>query len=233
MHKFTEFIERLRSGNEQNTPFHLLDDEDFSDPLGFKLEVAKDSEFATRYELGLHLVDLFKPVNIQPLIGDAGFWSWFALLWFDQLCSAKNGKRNPSKPYNYVLSRSYNHRPRHSIYMTWQLVDRYGEDSRFMLCKHPSSRGEITEQMMARQDYLTMNGVMRLASKLYYNPKTGLFKKGAASRKSAGCVSRYISLLQQLQLTFDIRSTTCDELQELLPSEFEQFLPALEVTLTD
>lgn len=222
--KFEEFIERLRSGAEQNTPFYLLDDNSTSEELAPEINVDQAIEFASRYDLGNYLCDVFKGLEIQPLIGDSGFWSWFALLWFDQLCPSKKGVRNPSKAYNYILSRNYNHRPRHSIYMTWQLVDRYAEEVRFMLGKHPAIRGEITEQMMARQDFLSMMGVMRLASRLYYDPETGSFKKGAASRKSAGCVYRYIGLLQQLQLTFDISSTTCDDLHELLPSEFGRFL---------
>lgn len=165
---------------------------------------------------------------MQRYMGDVGFWSWFSLLWFDQLCPVKkDGTRNPSREYNYILSRKYNHRPRHAIYMTWQLVDQYGADSRFMLSKEPSTRGEITEQMMARQEILSSDGVMRLASYLYFDMHSGTFKKGAASRTSAGCVNRYVAWLQQIQLTFDIFSISRDELAELLPPEFDRFrIPA-------
>ena len=156
-------------------------------------------------------------------MGDSGCWSWFALCWFAQLCPKKNGKMKPRKSYNYILSRSYNHRPRHAVYMTWQLVQRYGKDAEFMLCKEPSTRGEITEQMMARQEMLSSEATMRLARSLYFDPASGIFKRGAAARKSAGCVYRYINWIQQLQLTFDIFSTTKEELEELLPKEFDRF----------
>ena len=107
--------------------------------------------------------------------------------------------------------------------MTWQLVDRYGEDARFMLSKL-TARGEIIEQMMARQEFLSSEGAVRLASYLYFDPQSGGFKKGSAARKSAGCIARYIAWLQQLQLTFDIFSTTDRELKQLLPAEFNRFL---------
>ena len=221
--EFTIFIDNCRSGVRQNIPSYLLDDDRSSVPLDIDLEVI-DREFASRFEIGVYLQEIFEGADIQSLIGDQGFWSWFALMWFDKLCpSSADGIRKPSKEYNYILSKNYNHRPRHAIYMTWQLVNRYGDDVRFMLSKEASTRGELTEQMMARQEVLTSDGVMRLASALYYDNETGIFKKGAASRKSAGCVARYINWLQQLQMTYDIFSTSKEELEELLPEEFGRF----------
>jgi hypothetical protein len=221
--EFSAFIENLRKGVEQNLPKYLLDSKEFSEPVSFDLEADADRVFETRYDLGCYLVELLAHEEIQEYMGDTGFWSWFALLWFEQLCPVKKGKLKPSQAYNYILSERYNHRPRHAIYMTWQLVDRYGENARFMLCKDPSTRGEITEQLMARQEILSSQGAMELASQLYYDPKTENFKKGAAARSSAGCVYRYVSWLQQLQLTFDIFSTSRTELEQLLPKEFDRF----------
>lgn len=223
--EFLVFIENLRVGIQQNIPTYLLEDDSSSEKIEIPLRVGKYN-FNSRFEIGQYLVEIFGDKNIQKYIGDQGFWSWFALLWFDQLCPSINGVRKVSKEYNYILSKNYNHRPRHSIYMTWQLVSRYGDDVRFMLSKEPSTRGEITEQMMARQEVLSSEGVMKLASFLYFNPETGIFKKGAASRRGAGCVSRYVSWLQQLQVTFDIFSTTKEELEALLPSEFDRFRSA-------
>ena len=223
LQEFESFVDQLRSGIELNIPAYLLEQDRSSERLDIDIEVDADRQFNSRYDLGDYLVNLLNEANIQKYMGDRGFWSWFALLWFSQLCPKKAGKLKPSKSYNYILSGSYNHRPRHAIYMTWQLVQRYGEDSRFMLCKAPSTRGEITEQMMARQEMLSSEAVIRLASILYFDPANASFKKGAASRKSAGCVARYVSWIQQLQLTFDIFSTTKEELEELLPSEFDRF----------
>ena len=220
---FDQFIVHLRNGNEQNNPAYLLTDPLYSEPIGFEIDVDSDRVFDSRYDMGRHLVERTRDVNLQQLMGDRGFWSWFALLWFDQLCPTKQRQRKPSQVYNYILSKSYNHRPRHSIYMTWQLVNRYGDAARFMLCKPMDTRGEITEQLMARQEILSSEGAMKLASSLYFDPHAGTFKRGAAARKSAGCVTRYIAWLQQLQLTFDLYSISADDLAAMLPREFERF----------
>ena len=76
---------------------------------------------------------------------------------------------------------------------------------------------------MARQEILSSNSVLGLASSLYYDHKTSSFKRGAAARKSAGCVARFVSWLQQVQRTYDIFSMTKEELTYLLPNEFEKF----------
>ena len=222
---FRDYINDLRSGADQNIPNYLLDSDEYSEDTQLDLEITKP-EFKSRLEMGVYLVDLFNGLNITPYIGDVGFWSWLALYWFEQLCSEKEGKLNPSMEYNYILSKNFRHRPRHAVYMTWQLVSRYGANAAFMLCKDMSTRGEITEQMMARQENLSSEGVMKLANDLYYDAETGLFKRGAAARKSAGCVARYIAWLDQIKMTYDVFSISADDLKSLLPAEFDRFMEA-------
>jgi hypothetical protein len=77
--------------------------------------------------------------------------------------------------------------------------------------------------MMSRQEFFSSNGVMRLASQLYYDGEAGKIKAGVTSRVKEGTIFRYISWLQQLQLTFDIFSTTKEELESLLPKEFNRY----------
>jgi hypothetical protein len=220
--EFSSFINHLRAGVAQNTPDYLLGDDALSESVSLDIDIS-DQPFSSRYEMGRYMVRLFAHHNMQPYMGDTGFWSWIALLWFDQLCPIKGGAKKPSKDYNYVLSKKYNHRPRHAIYMTWQLVSRYGKDAEFLLCKEMSTRGEITEEMMSRQTNLSSEAVMRLASELYFDPSAGTFKRGAAARKSAGCVARYIVWLEQLKVNYDLYLMTKDDLKGLLPPEFERF----------
>ena len=130
----------------------------------------------------------------------------------------------PSKPYNYILSKFFGRRQRHAIYMTWQLVDLYGEDSIFMLGKEPSTRGELTEQILGTQELLYSRGVMQLASKLYTDNEKKTFKRNVTSRTKGGTIFRYINLLKQLKINFDLYSISCDELEGMLPKEFDYFL---------
>ena len=221
--EFNRFIENLREGGKRNTPDYLLTDPSTSEELGWSLELDK-RKFESRYELGLHLTGALANTNIQSLIGDNGFWSGLALFWFDQLSPLKHdGTRKVSMAYNYILSESYKHRPRHAIFTTWQLVDRHGENSRFLLSRELPVRGELIEQLMARQYFLSCQGIIEAASKLYYDAEKGTFKRGATGRKSAGCVYRFVNWLQQLEVNYDLFSMSCDDFFGLMPDEFDRF----------
>jgi len=223
INEFSRFISDLRNGGKQNTPTGLLTSDESSEPLDFELELDAKA-FASRYELGEYLTDKLASIDSQLIMGDIGLWSALALYWFDQLSPVKaDGIRKPAMVYNYVLSENYNHRPRHAIFTTWQLVSKYGEDARFLLSKELPVRGELIEQIMARQYYLGCEGVMKTASKLYYDPDNKTFKKGSAGRASAGCVYRFVSWLQQLEINYDLFSMKSSDLITLLPTEFDRF----------
>jgi hypothetical protein len=76
---------------------------------------------------------------------------------------------------------------------------------------------------MARQYFLSCNGVIETASKLYYDEKNQTFKRGASGRKSPGCVYRYVNWLQQLEVNYDLFSMKDDDFFKLMPSEFDRF----------
>ena len=137
---FNDYIFRSRSKENVQPPYYLLFDSEFSDEIDILIPI-DSQDFNSRYEIGIYLTDKFKGINIQPYLGHQGFWSWLALFWFEQLCPKREGKYSPAKEYNYILSTNYNHRPRHAIFMTWQLVSQCGEDVKFMLSKEPSVRG--------------------------------------------------------------------------------------------
>lgn len=221
--EFERFIENLRNGGLQNTPTYLLSDPNTSDALEFDLEL-EESMFSTRYELGVYLRKKLENANMHIIIGDVGLWSALALFWFDQLCPVKaNGSRKPSMVYNYILSENYKHRPRHAIFTTWQLVERHAESSRFMLSRELPVRGELIEQLMARQYLLSCAGVMKAASALYYDRERKTFKKGSTARTSAGCIKRYVDWLQQIEINYDLFSISKDDLLNIMPKEFERF----------
>jgi hypothetical protein len=221
--KFEQFIDDLRNELPVSVPAWLLEDKTTSESLDFDIDF-NPKPYASRYDLGEHLVEVLGSQDTQAVIGDRGFWSWIALSIFDQLCPAQpNGARKAQMPYSYVMSNNWKHRTRHAVFTTWQLVQRYGADSRFLLSKELPVRGELIEQLMARQYFFGCDGVIRLASKLYYDEERKTFKVGSAGRKSAGCVYRYVGWLQQLEVNYDLYSMTTDHLLEIIPSEFDRF----------
>lgn len=224
VHRFEAFVRSLRQNGRLRVPYDFLNEKDTSQPIGDGLDF-DDVEFGSRYECAVHVAAVMSNVDgTADYYDDRGFWSALALYWFDQLCPASaSGIRKPSREYNFVPSTDHRHYQRHAIRTSWQLVSMHGENAKFLLGKPMHVRGELTEQFMGRQDYLSCSGVMECANRLYLDRSTGSFKKGAGGRKSPGCIARFIVWLQQIEQTYDIFSIDGNELFDMLPAEFERF----------
>lgn len=219
---FSNCIVAIRSGSSSEVPFGILEDSKFSDDIEGAPTITK-SDFATRFEMGEYLIDVLSDFDWHEIAHDAGLWSWLALYFFDQLCPADaTGKRKPSMEYQYVLSRDYRHHSRHALRTTCEYIRQYGASVHFMFSKSPCERGEIIEQLSARQEIAACPGVVEVASALYDDAERGTFKKGAAGR-GRGSIVRLIRVMQQYQLTYDLYSVTGAQLFEMLPAEFDRF----------
>ncbi len=125
--------------------------------------------------------------------------------------------------YNYILSSDRRHQYRHAIRTTYLFVKGYGERVYFMFCNPPDKRGEITEQIAARQDIFGCRGVIEAASSLYFD-KLRMSPKRGASAKGPGTVRRFGIVLRQLGRTYDLFSLSEQEVLDLLPAEFDKFM---------
>ncbi|MEN8262559.1 MAG: hypothetical protein ABFR82_03780 [Nitrospirota bacterium] len=120
------------------------------------------------------------------------------------------------------MSKNYNHRERHSIRTTYYFVKLYGIKVLFMFSKELYVRGEITEQLSQRQDYLSSEGIINAASILYNDDKKKTFKRGSAG-KGRGVVRRFVKVLQQFDTTHDLFSMPGIDIVNMLPEEFDKF----------
>ncbi len=93
-----------------------------------------------------------------------------------------------------------------------------------MLCQHPSKPGDFVEQLASRQERITNPPIIVAANQLYYDDATAKPKVGAAPNwPKSGTLRRYITLLDQLDLTYDLYSMTTEEILEVLPGEFANY----------
>lgn len=217
------FKKYIIKGAIGDIPLGLLENENTSESINDDIEL-RQKKFESRYEIGVYLTEKFREIDMQKYLGDSGFWSAIALFWIDQLVPERaNGRRNPSKWYNYVFAKEdYKWGPRHSIFSTWKLVHQHGKNARFMLNREVHIRGEITEQIMARIEYCNIESVMESASKLYFDEQTQSFKKGAGGR-GPGAPHKLIKWLQQIEVTYDLHTMNSEHLYRLLPAEFNRF----------
>lgn len=223
--QFARYLEALRGGQNGPPPVSLLDDPEFSEPAS-TVATVENIDFPNRYEMGRYLVGQLANWDPQTLVHDVGVWSWLALFYFDTLCPPdESGARVIRENYSYILSKSYNHQPRHALRTTYLFVKRYGDSVRFMFSKKPQERGELVEQLSAYQYLFGCRGVIEAAGKLYDDPNRGGYRRGAAGR-GPGSVRRLVSVLRQLDLTHDLYALNGHEIVNMLPHEFDRFRPS-------
>ena len=209
-------------------PVELLQDPALTELITGDVEVTPRS-FTNRLEAGRFLNELLDAAKVQLPERDQGLWTWLTLFYFDEVCPADgNGRRNPKDEARLVpLLDNHQRFYRHLLVGPFLIVRAHRnqpERAIAMLCNPLWKPGEIAEQLASRKELVTNHAVADVATRLYYDPATGSFKRGAGSDVK-GAARRLAALFNQLDLTFYLYGMTCDEMLALLPKEFDRFRP--------
>ena len=228
LHRFTavgmERFDRFRAASlcRQDQLSALLNNDVCSDLVEPDIEVEL-CELSTRFAVGKHLYDLFDRAIVPDLVTDQGIWTWLSALYFEQLCPPGN---QPGDRARWVPAvGNYRQYYRHLLAGPF-LIYRAHHDNPYramaLLANPPHQPGDIVEQLASRQELVTNPSVMEAATKLYIDPETGKPKRGTGS-KGPGSPRRLATILNQLDLTWDLYNLETRKLLDLLPAEFDRF----------
>ena len=198
-------------------PLSILQDDSTSEPVRWTVEV-EPRTFASRFEAAQYLFEAFRAAEALAVERERGLWAWLALFYFDALCPEWRGRRSPGeearwmldfrKPYRHLLAGPY------AIYKAYAL---HPEDAMIVLCQPVHRPGKFVEHLSWRRDLLTTPSVVAAATRLYYDPKTGKPRRKAQSATAPGNFARFIQIVTQLDVTWDLYSLTADALLWRLP----------------
>jgi hypothetical protein len=215
--RFSAYLQACREGGTDAPPFELLTDPLASEACATVAPVIQ-MEFADRYEFGEWLLDTLAPFDATALSRDAGLWSWIGLRFFDQTSPARpDGSRKPGEDARHILPATYNYRKyyRHLAREAWLSARMHGVAIRPLLLGRLDTRGDVLEQLSSRLELFGNPAMMAAAVRLYVDA-LGKPTKLAAGKKG-GSPRRLATLARQLTLTYDLRSTSPDQLISLLP----------------
>jgi hypothetical protein len=149
------------------------------------------------------------------------------LLYRDQVCPVDDGgTRRPGRDYRHVPEFGYRHRHRHLLLGPYQIYRRHGELSVLLLTGPLHAESGLYHEIASRQDFVANKGVLEAAVMLYLDPKRRRPKPGAqSSHRHPGTVRRFVRVLQQLDVTYDIYGLNGQQILELLPEEFDIWRP--------
>ncbi|MFI5419921.1 MAG: hypothetical protein ACHQ1H_03030 [Nitrososphaerales archaeon] len=179
-------------------------------------------------ELARIISEVIRKASLADEMLDIGLWSWLSAAYFDTVCPIEeDGQRNPRSDYRHIPSNDYKNFYRHLIrgpVRIYKLFAESPEMALIVLSQSPASPGDFVEQLASRQERVTSKAVIGAANILYFDKSTNRPKRGAApNSRKPGTLRRYMDVLDQLDLTYDLYSMTPEELVLLLPDEFKNW----------
>lgn len=224
---FSQFLDEVHASGETRSPASLLESSDYGDAVAPTIVTPDFPASTTRYEAGVALRALLAPLP-NRLDADTGLWAWLAARHFKVLCKVSKGRLKPGERARWIPNTGSFRYYRHLLAGPYLLVGAHSDDPKralAVLSGHVSEPGDIAEQMASRQEIITNTNLMDAITRLYIDPATMKPKRGASS-KSGGGARRLASLIDQLDLTWDVYGVTADNFLELLPKEFSKFREA-------
>jgi hypothetical protein len=227
--KFGEYLDALKQEPGRLKPTDLLADDVSSEEV-VPVRSINGEIPTTRLEAAQLLDQLLLSAPPYDTAADIGLWSWLALFYFDALCpSDGSGDRSPRERAAYIPEPgNFRRYYRHLLLGPYLIYQAHRDDptrAQGLLCKPPHIIDDVVAQIASRYDYVTNPGIVGLTTELYYDVTKSTTKRGAGG-KGAGSPRRLADVLKQLDLTWDLYGMPVAELRQLLPREFNRFLPA-------
>ena len=230
-----EFARQLEQ-IEQTGSIHSLENV-LSDPaLSVQIEKEKTIEvinFVDRFSCGEYFNKKFgmvesslKSAGVNP-IGHRGLWTWLGALWAEQLLKNSKGDFFVGAHERYVLSTSMRRDYRHLLYGPW-LVYCAGYKNldliRIVLNDLVTKDSAVFEQLASRKEIISNTSALELVNKCYRDTVSGAVYPQSLRGDIPGGLRRFGAVYSQLAVNFDLHNMEIDEIEQLLPKEFDSWL---------
>jgi len=225
--KFREYIHNMRTNPRYQYP--ELSNEPFSKEFLRVISIDEKKHFESKMELAEYLHNCFKVANLkrEDALQQNGLWTWLAYVWFDQLAPITNsatGERNIKEDAKYICSSDYRDYYRHLVSGPYSIYSLHGtENSRIFLYSRVYEHNDFIEQFASRQFIISHKNIVEAIRTLYFDCQKGKPKKGAQSITKPGNIRRFVSVIQQFELTYDIYTISPERILDLLPDEFKNW----------
>lgn len=224
--QFQKLLDALRADPLTPVPDTLLSDPTMSVELSPPVSIEKRT-FANRMELGAYLHQLLEEVD-PNIHRDSGLWAWMTLLYFDQVCPKNDkgeravGAQSAKWIPRMDLSRRFYRHCLLGPYLAYRSHRHQPEEAAVLLADPLHVTTSEAFRLFIETPFVNIASPVALATQFYYDPNKGKLRRGVGV-KGAGGMRRYLQVLQQLDLTYDLHSLPVDRLRDLLPSEFNKW----------
>ncbi len=225
LQRFHHFLDALKANPAQTIPNDLLTDASCVLPVRPAVEI-ESRQFVNRMEAATYLNACLSDVTCCDVQRDVGLWTWLTLFYFDQVCPANaHGRRKPRERAWYVPAFGDGRRHyRHVLAGPWRVYRAHRDDphrAMIFLYLPLDSLNRFYYVLASSPGLVTNPAVIAAATRLYLSPKDQ--PRRGAMGQGPGNVDRFVALMNQMDLTWDLYRTTADRILEMLPAEFDRF----------
>jgi len=224
--RFQEFIDSQSTTEPESFDLEVATDPRYSEIASEDCDIPETCSFNNRFEAASVLSELIRNARLPDAAHDRGVWCWLSWLWFESICPiGGDGKRKTGEPARWILNLDYNRYYRHILAGPWWIYDAHRDDpdrALALLCTPVTTLGELNAQIAGRQELVSNSGLVGMLTKHFYDSVTGKLRRGI-SGKGRGSARRLATVINQLDMIWDLYSTSPDEFFELLPSEFDRY----------
>jgi hypothetical protein len=185
--------------------------------------------FTSRYELGAYLWNYFQSNKLSNLdnLGDTYLWNWLAASWMQILVDADQRKDLSQKIGRYerwVLTENVRRYHWHVVsnpFFIYANNSDEPEKAMALLATDVLKPGDLVDKIASNRRY-QKPPISYLATLLYYDQVKKQLRPGHTSRAGEGNqLSKY---LNQIDRTVDFEGLSVEELVDLLPNNFSEWV---------
>lgn len=223
--EFRKYIQTLRTNH--SVPRPNLNDQPHSKEYVPSFLIDETKKFSSKLELAEYLDECFRNHSIkrENILLEQKLWTWLAYIWFDQLAPVQtNGVRRLREDAKYICNSEYRDYYRHLIAGIYNIYSLHGKiNSLIFLCSPIYEHNDFIEQFASRQFIISHKNIIETITKLYFDSSLKRPKRGAQSRDRPGNIRRFVEIIQQFELTYDIYNISPEGIIALLPSEYDEW----------
>lgn len=219
--QFRSYLAKLQQGSTEPPPRHLLHDDSLTE-LWTPAVTIEPVQFTDRLHAGKYFVERLG--NQPGLEENVGLWSWLSLYYFDQVCPrAPDGTRSPGRDYRHIVEPGYLSGHRHLLAGAYLVYRLHGEHGKLLLCSKVHRENLFHHELMSRQALGSNAVVVAAVTALYFDERRGQAKPRAQANVQPGSIFRFVEVIQQLEVNYDLYSMDAASILALLPQEFEMW----------
>ena len=225
--RFREYIEQIQNSQKDIGHLDWIHEEYYSKAASPEIFLATPT-LESKLAAIKTLYPIIDGIQLPDKFYHQGLWSWLSAYYFASLCLLdKKGNKKPGKEYRYIPPSNRNWRTiyRHLLAGPIRLSGIHKTDIKILFHAPVNKIGDFMEQLASRQEIAASRGILKAADILYWDKDKNKAKPGArATGNKPGSLRRYVSILQQFMLTYDLYTLDAEKILELLPkNEFEHW----------